>query len=125
MTPPRITRHVIDRYRERVDACASVTEANMAIQQILALGRWRVTPRSWMSENQPAPGVRFVYWAKRPRLCVVIVDGAAVTVVTRSLARSTRERRFSVVVGHDRRAPRARLEPVDRWRWNRDLGEAA
>jgi hypothetical protein len=125
MTPPRITRHIIDRYRERVDTCASVAEAGMAIQQILSLGRWRVTPRSWMSENEPAPGVRFVYWAKRPGLCVVILDGAAVTVVTRSLAQNTRQRRFSVAVDHDRRVRHAQLEPVDRWRWDRDLGEAA
>lgn len=108
-----VTNHAIDRWRERVDGGASPLGSRLAIEQILALGRWRSTPRHWMRDARSGDGVRFVYLAARPHVCVVVRDGAAVTVLTR--ASSGRITRCSVREG---RRPNLELR---RWRWDGEL----
>lgn len=120
----RVTKHVVDRYIEFVDPGASRTEARLAVRQIVDLGRRRPRPRSWMTEDAPGPGKLFAYWAGRPGVCILIVGDAAVTLVTRDRARSSRALRLSLVpAGVPTRRPK--LELVEPWRWDGDLGEAA
>ena len=90
MTPfptARITAHAIDRWRTRVDAAASVSEARIAIGRLIATGRARPTPRSWMRDTRPAPAVRFVYSASYPGVCAIVKEGAVLTIVTKTLCR--------------------------------------
>src|SRR4051812_48130948 len=118
MQPTPITHHALDRYQDRVDGSATRQEARMAIRQILSLGRRRARPRHWMTEDKPGPGKHFFYWSERPGVCVVVVDGVAVTVVTRALARSSRDTRLTLIQGGGQTTSRrARLKPVEPWRW--------
>jgi hypothetical protein len=116
----RISQHAMGRYCERVDMGASRMEARLAIEQMAKLGRARPTPRRWMAHRSCDPGTVFVYWSARPGICVIVVDRTAVTVITRQLVKSSPQRDLQ---GGERR-PRP-TEPVARWRWNGELGEAA
>jgi hypothetical protein len=118
----RISSHAIERWQQRVDAQATFAVARLALGEFLASGRVRPTPRSWMREVAPAPGLRFVYSARRPGLCVLVRNGAAVTVVTRTMM--SRSGRLEVEVGRRRER---RLERQTPWRWDGEtsLGEAA
>jgi hypothetical protein len=111
MTPARMTTHLVDRYLERVDPSTTRHEARRRLNEFLRCGKARVTPRHWMAEVRPGPGKQFVFWSEEPGVCIVVVDGAAVTLLTRQLVRTGgTPRRF--------RPDRRRLEPVDRWRWD-------
>jgi hypothetical protein len=79
-----VSRHAVDRYRERVDRSVSTSTARRAIRQILRAGRWRPTPRKWMRHVRKTPGLRFVYWHERPHICLLVLEGTVVTVLTRS-----------------------------------------
>jgi hypothetical protein len=99
-SPPNhvyISGHAIQRWRERVDPGTRVPAARAALARFLAHGRSRSTPRHWMSVVKQSPGVRFVYSSDMPGVCVLVRDGAALTVVTRTLCqaacRGQRERR--------------------------------
>ena len=110
-----ISRHAVDRWRERVDTSCRTDEARQALAQFVGGGRSRPTPRAWMSGVRPAPGLRFIYSADRPGVCVLARDGTALTVLTKSLCRSRRRRRTPVV--HDRGCDAARFAPprIDDW----------
>lgn len=83
-----ITAHAIDRWRERVDPTSSWLGAHLAIRKLLNGGRSRPTPRHWM--RRPAePGTTYVFNASYPGVCAIVADGAAVTIITRELVRST------------------------------------
>ena len=100
---------------------ASSQGAKLAIGRLMAHGRWRPNPRSWMSETKAAPGVRFVYAATYPGVCAIVDDGVVVTIVTRDLCRSDGRRRRPA----SSQAPRhARLKPAPPFRWDDEL-EAA
>jgi hypothetical protein len=114
---PRISNHAIQRYRERVDPDASRQEARGALHRFVLLGRSRSRPRHWMRGRPTVPGTRYVYWAGRPSLCLVVADGCVVTVVTRELCR-TQPRS-----GYLRALPRPAAEEA-RWRWDGYLDEA-
>jgi len=90
MPSVRISQHAVKRYNDRVDRAASSAVARKRIGEILTLGKWRVKPRHWMSDTSSRPGMRFVYWAEMPGVCVIVVDGTAVTLITRQLTRSRR-----------------------------------
>jgi len=80
---PRITRHAIERWTERVGGS---TNPIAALQQFVARARRRPRPRHWTTAA-PEPGTSFLYLADQPGVCVVLRGGAAVTVLTRSLCR--------------------------------------
>lgn len=84
----RITAHAIERWRERVDPSSSWLDAHLAIRKLLNRGRSRPTPRHWM-RRVAEPGTTYVFNASYPSVCVIVADGAAVTVITRELARTT------------------------------------
>jgi hypothetical protein len=92
-----ISGHAIQRWRERVDPGTCVPAARAALAQFLAHGHSRSTPRRWMCAMKQTPGIRFVYSADMPGVCVLVRDGTALTVVTRTLCqpacRAQRERR--------------------------------
>lgn len=88
---PWITRHAVDRYIERVERTASASLAHQRISNILLGGRCRSTPRHWMrGQAHITPGLRFVYWTGQPDVCLLVLDGAVVTVLTRRLSRRWR-----------------------------------
>ena len=119
-----LTAHAVARYRERVDRGASFTEARLALGALVAQGHARTTPRHWMrADVQPAPGVRFIYWSKRPDVCAVARDGHVVTVLTRQLCRGVTSRSSLRLVADQ--PPDLRLVVAARWRWDGSLDEAA
>ena len=88
---PRITRHAVQRWTERVSWHASPSTSYRQLAEFLEHGHRRPRPRHW-TDVAPAPGLTFVYWAARPGVCVLVVDGVAVTVLTRALGRRDRRR---------------------------------
>lgn len=90
MLQVRITDHVVQRYRQRVDPRATAAEARLALARMVSLGRVRSTPRHWMRNVNQTPGLVFLYWAELPGVCGLVVNGALVTVVTRELCRRDR-----------------------------------
>ena len=106
----RITAHAIQRWQQRVDPTASWLRAHLVIRRFLNQSRTRPTPRHWM--RRPAvPGTTFAYSANQPRICVVLVGGAAVTVITRELVQSTPR----LVVAEPARRSRALPPPIPDW----------
>lgn len=122
MTPTtarvRLSAHAVQRWRERVDFGATPTEARFELGQLISRGRVRATPRHW-TDADPAPGLTFVYWAQRPSVCALIVDGVVVTVLTRTLCRNTAPRGTAALhaVGAARADYPRRMKPVPAWRW--------
>jgi hypothetical protein len=116
-----VSGHAVDRWIERVDRAASRTQARLAVASLVATGKSRPNPRSWMRESRPAPGARFVYSANYPGVCAIVRGCAVLTIVTRGLFRVNRgsERHAA------RRVKRATLKPVPPFRWDGDLEEAA
>jgi len=85
----RISRHAIDRYRERVDRIADRSVAFRAIAVMLASGTVRATPR-WWTTCRLEPGTRLVYSAMNPDVCLIIKAGTVATLVTRALCAPAR-----------------------------------
>jgi hypothetical protein len=91
----RISNHAVHRWRERVESSCRSDQARQSLTRFVQEGRSRPTPRRWMKEVKPAPGLRFIYAADRPGVCVLARDGTAMTVLTRSLCRGGRQPRAS------------------------------
>lgn len=123
MSSARISQHAVRRYSDRIDRAASPAVARLQIAEILARGRWRASPRHSMSGTSSPPGTRFVYWAEMPGVCVIVVEGTAVTLVTRQLTRARRLVPPASIgrVGRPRHALRAHA----RWRWNGEIEQPA
>lgn len=117
-TIPRVSTHAIERYRERVDPAASPNEARVALHRFLCLGRNRPRPRHWMRGQRPAPGLSFVYWSGCPDACLLVKEGAVVTVKTRGLFRTEPR------PDHIRSVPRPQAKERP-WRWDDSLDQAA
>jgi hypothetical protein len=97
MVRPRITRHAIGRYIGRVDHVASQDEALRCIARIIECGHVRSTPRHWMRAGaRLIQGLRFVYWAGQAHVCLLVLDGAVITVITRALCQRPR---FTLIRG--------------------------
>jgi hypothetical protein len=79
------------RWIKRVDPAASPLEAQLALAQLLSMGKTHATQRHW-TDVCPVPGVTFVYWSQRPSVCVVAVDGVVVTILARALCAGTAPR---------------------------------
>jgi len=88
-SPIRISRHAIDHYSERVDRTAGRSVAGLAIADMLAAGTVRTTPR-WWTTCRLEPGIRLVYSAVNPDVCLIIKDAIVVTLVTRELCAPAR-----------------------------------
>jgi hypothetical protein len=82
-----VSAHAIDRWMERVDRHCSRRDAKAAIDQILATGRIRSTPRRWLRRSA-TPGTTYAFSAASPHVCVIVANGRAVTVITRDLVRN-------------------------------------
>lgn len=78
---PRISRHAIDRYRQRVEAVAPAIAAQRLID-LAASSTRRPTPRHW-TEAAPAPGMLFLYPHRDSDVCLVMRDHTIVTVFSR------------------------------------------
>jgi hypothetical protein len=80
------TRHAVQRYQQRV-APVSTAEAFRRLAELASHARIRSTPR-WWTPVDPAPGLSFAYPAAEPGVCLLLRDGAILTVFERSLCRS-------------------------------------
>lgn len=78
---PRISRHAIDRYTQRVDAVTPV-EAAERLARLAARATRRPTPRRWM-DIAPAPGTLFPYPTEDSDVCLVLKGDTIVTVFSR------------------------------------------
>lgn len=87
----RISQHAIQRYQERVDASSSVAIAVGAMRQILATGSARPRPRNWTT-SRAEPGMRWIYAADRPDICLVVRNSTVVTVLTVDLCAQSLDR---------------------------------
>jgi hypothetical protein len=89
----RVSSHALRRWRERVDSAVSLGEARLALHLFVRRARSRPTPRRWMADAKLTPGLRFLYSDERPGVCVLVLEGTAVTVVTKELCRPAAKRR--------------------------------
>jgi hypothetical protein len=76
------TRHAVQRFQQRV-APVSTAEAFRQLQSAATSARVRSTPR-WWTPVKPAPGLLFLYPAAMPGVCLLVRDGAILTVFQRA-----------------------------------------
>ena len=112
---PIITRHAIERYQQRVDRTANVRDAAIAISQILDHATARPRPRRWSRVVAQVAGTRYLYSARRPGVCLVVADGAVVTVHSRAVCASWRHSDVQRQEGREMRVLRARRTGDDWW----------
>jgi hypothetical protein len=80
------TRHAIERFQQRV-APVSTAEAARRIRAAADSAKVRPTPR-WWTPVAPAPGLLFLYPADLPGVCLLVRDGAVITLFERSQCRA-------------------------------------
>lgn len=80
------TRHAVQRYQQRV-APLSTAEAFRRLIELASSARVRATPR-WWTPVAPASGLSFAYPADEPGVCLLLRDGAILTVFERSECRT-------------------------------------
>src|SRR4051812_1958927 len=102
----RISRHAVDRYRQRVEA-VDRREAAQRLAELAADSTRRSTPRRW-TEVAPAPGIVFLYPHADSRICLIVKDNTVITVFSRAACRSWKADKDE----HGRR--RARRQPYRR-----------
>jgi len=78
---PRISRHAVDRYRQRVRN-VTPSEAVQRLADLAADSTRRPTSRRW-TEVAPGPGVLFLYPHDDSDVCLVMKDRTIVTVFSR------------------------------------------
>ena len=83
--PLVVTRHAIDRFRDRVEPSATPVEAINAIHQISSSARTCSRPRRWcrLVGVGTRPGSRYLYSAEYPGVCLVVRGDAVVTLFSR------------------------------------------
>ncbi|WFG45155.1 hypothetical protein [Pseudonocardia alni] len=82
------TRHAVERFQQRV-AAVSTAEAFRQLQSAASTARVRATPR-WWTPVKPAAGLLFLYPASLPGVCLLVRDGAILTVYQRSQCQAWR-----------------------------------
>lgn len=87
-----ITSHAITRYQQRVRPDASRLEATAELRQIATHAKSRSRLRWWTQVAGERPGCRYLYWAMRPEVCLVVQGDAVVTVFSRSVCAAWRAR---------------------------------
>ena len=80
------TRHAVQRYQQRV-AFVPTAEAFRRLSELASNSKTRATPR-WCAPVDPAPGLLLAYPADEPGVCLLLRDGAILTVFERGLWRS-------------------------------------
>lgn len=85
-TFPVISRHAIERYRQRVEP-ASQRIIVERLARIIETATVRARPRHWMRVAATAPGTRYLYSAEFADVCLVVADGVVVTVHSREACR--------------------------------------
>jgi hypothetical protein len=80
------TRHAVQRYQERV-AAVSTAEAFRRLVELCDQSKIRARPR-WWTPVRPAPGLTFAYPSSMPGVCLLLRNGAILTVFERSLCRA-------------------------------------
>lgn len=106
---PRISRHAVDRYRQRV-ADVTPAEANRRLAELAADSTRRPTPRRW-TKVAPAPGMLFLYPHADSDVCLVLKGDTIVTVFSRVVCLSWRTPKESGPRGPVRREPYRRPSP--------------
>jgi hypothetical protein len=96
-----VSSHAIARYQQRVRPAATRLEALAEIREITSRARVRSRPRRWTRVAGERPGYRYLYWASRPDVCLVVKNGVVVTVFSRQACAQWR----------------AALAPADSVRW--------
>lgn len=112
------TRHAIERFQERI-APVTTAEAARRIRAAATTAKARSTPR-WWTPVAPEPGLRFLYPADLPGVCLLVRDGAVITIFERSQCRTWDG---AAVETGGRRSQRA--QPYRRPAPGSDLGDAA
>jgi hypothetical protein len=112
--PPRISRHAVDRYRQRVEPVDAATAAKRLAEMTLAATR-RPTPR-WWTEVAPAPGLLFLYPHCDSDVCLVMRDNTIITVISRMICTEWRAERVANPRRLVRRPPYRRPSPGS-WPW--------
>lgn len=80
------TRHAIQRFQERV-APVTTAEAARRIRDLAASSVVCKRPRRW-TPAVAGPGLTFLYPAATPGVCLLVRDGAVLTVFERSMAKA-------------------------------------
>lgn len=106
---PRISWHAIDRYRQRV-ATVTLAEATQRLANLAADSTRRPTPRRW-TQVPPGPGVLFLYPHSNSDICLVMKGNTIVTVFSRVVCRSWRNRQVVEPRRPRRRQPYRRPSP--------------
>ena len=84
-----VTRHAIDRWRERVDPSATRREARRALTDLARVGRVTDRPPRWMPHARARPGSLYVRHPRFPDLYAVIRRKTIVTVISRQSPKET------------------------------------
>ena len=103
------TRHAVERFQQRV-APVTTAEAARRIRSAAAHARVRPTPR-WWTPAAPAPGLLFLYPADLPGVCLLVREGAVVTVFERGECRDWENTGDLDSQGTRRTAPYCRPAP--------------
>lgn len=106
---PRISRHAVDRYRQRV-ADVSPAEAARRLAELAADATRRPTPRRWTGVT-PGPGLLFLYPHVDSDVCLVMKGETVVTVFSRVVCLTWRTPKESGPRGPVRRQPYRRPAP--------------
>jgi hypothetical protein len=106
---PRISRHAIARYRQRVEPVDAATAADR-LAELAAASTRRPIPRRW-TEVAPAPGLLFLYPHDEPDVCLVMKDNTIVTVFARVICLEWRNGRQPGSPRGVRRPPYKRPSP--------------
>src|SRR5262245_52309268 len=86
---PKISRHAIERYRQRV-AYVAPAEAAQRLTDLVADASRRPTPRRW-TNVPPGPGVLFLYPRTNSGICLLMKGGTVATVFSRDVCREWRD----------------------------------
>lgn len=94
----QVTRHAIERFRDRVDRSATRAEAVKAVRRICGSGRICSRPRKWcrLAGVKTVPGTRYLYSADHPGVCLVLRGNAVVTVFSRPACAEWRKQTIGV-----------------------------
>lgn len=90
---PRISRHAIDRYRQRVERVEPAVAAQR-LADLAASSTRRRTPRRW-TEVAPSRGVVFLYPHAAPDICLVMRNNTIVTVFSQVICLERRSKRHT------------------------------
>ena len=83
--PLHVTRHAVDRFRDRVNRSSTRAEAVTAVRRIGGSARICSRPRKWcrLAGITSEPGTRYLYSAVYPGVCLVVRGNAVVTVFSK------------------------------------------